>query len=143
MSIATAIARFRSKQAEQFTERATIHRPVGELATDPETGAVTQTYDSRTGRPCKIRPAERTGRDAVAGETDLRIIEMDGKFPVDEDIRKDDIVEVTRSQFDASMPGRQYRVTQAAADGWQIARVVGLEETLVPELTPEDEEEGS
>jgi hypothetical protein len=138
MSIDTAITRFRARQAEQFSDEATVSRPVGELVTDPDTGAVTQPYDTiYEDRPCKIRPAGHSGNDVTAGETELRMIGMTGKFAVDDDIRKDDILTVTASLYDASMPGRQYRVTEAPADAWQIARVVGLEEALVPELNPE------
>lgn len=137
MSIETAIARFRARQAEQFSDEITFSRPAGELVTDSETGAVTQPYEDAYEGPCKIRPADRGGNDVDAGETELRMVDMVGKFPVDSDIRKDDIGVVTASEYDASMVGRQYRVTEAPADGWQIARVVGLEETLVPELNPE------
>lgn len=137
MSIATAITRFRSRQADQFSDEAIVSRPTGELDTDPSTGEVTQDYDDVYEGVCKIRPADRSGSDVTAGETTLRMIDMVGKFPVDEDIQKDDIVTVTASLYDASMVGRQYRVTEVPADAWQIARVVGLEETLVPELNVE------
>lgn len=138
MSIDTAIARFRARQAEQFSDEVTVSRPVGELVTDSTTGAVTQTYDSiYEDRPCKIRPAERSGNDVAAGETELRMVDMVGKFAVNDDIRKDDILTVTASLYDTSMVARQYRVTEAPADAWQIARIVGLEETLVPALNPE------
>lgn len=137
MSIDTALARFRARQAEQFSDEATVSRQVGGLTTDHTTGAVSRIFDAVYDGECKIRPADRSGSDATAGETEVRLVDMAGKFPVDTDIRKDDIVTVTASTFDASMPGRQYRVTEAAADAWQIARVVGLEETLVPELNLE------
>lgn len=143
MSISTAIARFRARQAEQFSDTANVLRQVGELETDPDTGAVTRNLTTvHAGEPCKIRPSGRTGSDIQAGETELRRIGMEGKFTVDLDIRKDDIVKVTASRFDASMVDRTYRVTEHQADGWQIARVLDLEEILVPELVP-DEEEGS
>lgn len=137
MSIATAIARFRAKQADQFTDEATVSRPVGEPTTDSTTGEVTQDYTDVLAGPCKIRPLERSGSDVTAGETRVRQVDVGGKWPVDSDIRNDDIVTVTASEYDASMVGRQYRVTEVNADGWQIARVVGLEETLVPELNVE------
>lgn len=140
MSVATAIARFRSKQAEQFGETVTVGRQVGELATDADTGAVTRTFTTVYAGRCKIRPAGHVGSDVRAAETELRRIEMIAKFPVNQDIRKDDVVTVTASKFDTTMVGRQYRVTEHPADGWQIAKVVGLEETLVPELFPEEEE---
>ena len=137
MSIDTAITRFRAKQADQFSDEATVSRPAGEPTTNATTGAVTQDYDDVLTGPCKIRPAGRTGSEVTAGETEVHLFPMAGKWPVDADIRRDDIVTVTASLYDASMVGRQYRVTEAPADGWQIARVVGLEETTVPELNPE------
>lgn len=135
MSIESAIARFRTKQADQFSDTVTVARQVGELITDSETGEVTRDFTPIYAGLCKIRPADRAGQDVHVGETELRRLTMVGKFPVDEDIRKDDVVTVTASRFDATMVGRQYRVTEHPADGWQIAKVVGLEETLVPELT--------
>lgn len=134
MTIETAITRFRAKQAEQFTDEATVSRPNGAPATDPDTGAVTQLYAEVYDGPCKLRPAERRGSDIEAGETEVRVFDMVGKFPVDEDIRHGDIVTVTDSLYDATMVGRQYRVAEAPADAWQIAKVLSLEEVLVPEL---------
>lgn len=133
MSIETAIERFRTKQAEQFSDTGTLHRPVGEPTTDPDTGAVTQDYDEvYDALPGKIRPAERRGSDIEAGETEVRVFDMTGKYPVDSDIRHGDIYTVTASTYDATMVGRQYRVAEAPADAWQIAKVISLEETLVP-----------
>lgn len=134
MTIETAIARFRAKQAEQFSDEATVARQDGELTTNSTTGEVSREFDEVYDGPCKIRPADRTGRDVEAGETELRLVTMIGKFPVDSDIRRDDIVTVVASTYDAGMVDRQYRVTDAPGDGWQIARVVYLEETVVPEL---------
>lgn len=134
MTIETAIARFRAKQAEQFSDSATVSRQVGELTTNSTTGAVTREFDEVYDGPCKIRPADRTGRDVEAGETEVRLVTMVGKFPVDSDIRADDVVTVTASTYDDGMVDRQYRVTDVPADGWQIARVAYLEETVVPEL---------
>lgn len=135
MTIATAIARFRARQAEQFTDSGTVYRQVGELTTDPDTGAVTRTFAAVYVGPCKIRPAERSGSDLTTGETEVRLIDVAGKFPVDTDLRLNDVLVMDDSAYDTTMAGRQYRITEANADAWQIAKVVGLEETLVPELT--------
>jgi hypothetical protein len=137
MSIASAITRFRARQAEQFSDEVIVSRAVGDLETDSTTGAVTQPYDEVYEGVCKIRPAGRSADDVSAGDTELRLVDMLGKFPVDTDLRKDDIVTVAASTYDASMVTRQYRITEVPADAWQIARVVGLEETLVPALNPE------
>lgn len=140
MSIASAITRFRTRQAAQFSDTVTVRRQVGEASTDSITGGVTRNRDVVYSGPCKVRPADRSGFDVHAGETEFRRIAMVGKFPVDQDIRKDDLVTVTASTFDATMVGRQYRVTDHAADGWQIAKVVGLEELLVPVVIAAEEE---
>lgn len=137
MSIETAIARFRDRQAGQFSEDVVVYRQVGELSTNPTTGAVTRTFTEVYDGPCKIRPADRSGNDVRAGETEVRTLDMVGKFPVDTALRKDDVVDVEDSTFDATMVGRRYRVTEAPADGWQIAKVVRLEEIQVPELNLE------
>lgn len=134
MSIESAITRFRDRQADQFADEATVSRQDGDLETDPDTGAVTRNFDIVYTGPCKIRPAERTGNDTTAGETEVRLVTMVGKFPVDSDIRTHDVVTVDDSTYDTGMIDRQFRVTDVPADSWQIARVAYLEETVVPEL---------
>lgn len=133
MSFDTTLEFFRDQQAEQFTDSATVNRPVGEMTYDPDAGSV-QDYDEVYSGECKIRPADRSGNEVGAGQTEMVILDSTGKFPVDADLQKDDIVVVTASTYDAGMVGRQYRISSAPADGWQIARVTVLEETLVPAL---------
>lgn len=134
MTIDSAITRFRAKQAEQFTETVTVLRPVGELEWDPDTGDVDQDYDDVYDGPCKIRPTDRSGLDTPAGETEIQRLDEEGKFPVDTDVRRDDIVLVTASLYDAGMVNATYRVTTVPKDGWQIARVTTLEQITVPTL---------
>lgn len=135
MSVASAIARFRAKQAEQFTTTATVHRLVGEPTFDDDTQEFDQDYDLIYTGPCKIRPdRNRSADDVDAGETLVGRPDFDGKFPVDSDIQRDDVVTVTGSAFDPGMVGRTYTVRKAQNDEWQISRAVTLEETLVPLL---------
>lgn len=134
MSIATALARFRVKQAEQFSDTATVVRPVGE----PEFTGEHYSQDAvtiYTDEPCKIRPAAIGGEDqSGAGETLVSTPDSEAKFAVNSDLRIGDVVTVTASLYDAGMVGRTYRVKRVPADAWQIARVAVLEETIAPTL---------
>lgn len=135
MSIASAITRFRAKQAEQFTTTATVYRPIGELETNPNTGEVTETFDTIYNGPCKIRPKANRSTDEVdTAETQVALPDFTGKFPVDTDIQRGDIVTVTACTLDAGMAGKSYTVVDASNDQWQISRVVGLEQIVVPLL---------
>lgn len=136
MSIATAVARFREKQAEQFSDTANVVRPVGEPDFDPDTEQYTQdAVTIYSDEPCKIRPASVRGehRDEI-GETNVGTPDYDGKFAVNADFQRGDVVTVTASLYDSSMVGKTFTVKQAPADAWQIARVVTLEEYLPPLL---------
>lgn len=137
MSIESAIDRFRGKQAEQFSETVTITRPIGEATFDDETGEYAQATETAYDGPAKVRPNTRsgsTGEDRQVGQTEARILDMIVRLPVDTDVREDDVIAVTDSTYDVGMPGRSFRVTDAPADGWQIARSVIAVEVLVPQL---------
>jgi hypothetical protein len=135
MSIDTAIARFRGKQAEQFTTTATVTRNVGEPVTDDETGEVAQPTETVFSGECKIRPdSNRSSDDSETGETLIGKPDYEGKFPVDSDILRDDLIHVTASQHDAGLVGRWFVVRKVGFDEWQISRVAGIEEYLPPLL---------
>lgn len=137
MTVDSAIRRFRTRQAEQFTTTATVTRRVGEPEFDPDTGAVTETAETVYTGPCKIRPDTiRSTGEADTGQTSVSLPDYNGKFPVDTDIQRGDTVTVTASVYDAGMVGRSFTVTMAQSDEWQISRVALLEEVVVPLLNP-------
>lgn len=137
MSVASAIARFRSKQAEQFTATATVHRPIGEVVFTPETGSV-QNYELvYSSIACKLSSEDRSGNDVGAGETTVRLVDQLIKFPVESDLQMDDIVTVSSSLHNPTDVGRQYRVTDVDRREWQISRRCNVVETLVPQLNEE------
>lgn len=141
MSIETAIARFRTRQADQFTTTATVNRPIGEPVFDPQTGDVTQDYELTFSGGCKIRPdSTRSTAEVDAGETSVALPDFNAKFPVDTDIQRGDVVLVTASRHDAGMVGKTYTVAMAQNDEWQIARVAILDQTVVPLLNIDEEE---
>lgn len=135
MSIDSAITRFRKKQAEQFTQTCNIDRPVGEPIFDPDTNQVTQPVERRyTALACKVSWNDRAGQDVEAGQTELRVVDAEVKFPVGTDVAKDDIVTITSSTFHALGVGKQYRISDVDDREWQISRRCVIEETLVPML---------
>lgn len=131
MSIDSAINRFRSRQAEQFTTTVAVTRP-----------ATTGTYTRDDGyqRPattvyegvCKIRPAEQRGSEPQSGERQIGVLDFVGKFPVDTELARDDIVTVTDSGHDARLVGKRFKVTDTLLDEWQIAAVYALEHIAAP-----------
>lgn len=135
MSIDSAIARFRTKQALQLTTTVTVTRNVGEPQTDDETGEVTQPTETVYTGPAKVRPSRnRSSDDTRAGETLIGKPDYDAKLPVDTDVQRDDELTVTGSVHDAGLIGRRFVVRQSMFDEWQISRVLVLEELLPPLL---------
>jgi hypothetical protein len=128
MSLDSAINYFRSKQAALFAATCTITRSVGEPTFNPSTGEYTPagTTTIYTGA-CNVRP-RGSGSDVQVGEQELRLSTYVGKLPVNTAVKKDDVLTVTASTYDAGMVGKSFRITDVPSDGWQIARAVGLEE---------------
>lgn len=141
MTVDSAITRFRRRQAAQFTDRATIRRPVGEPTYNPATGLSTQDFDTvATNRPCKFVKDDRAGRDVTAGESTLLVSSILCRFPVDEDVEVHDVITTTESQYNPTDVGRSWRVADIERHTWQIARNCSVEEIVAPPL---NEEEGS
>lgn len=141
MTIDAAISRFRTRQAAQFSDRATIQRPTGEPVFDEMTGRATQEYETvGTSRPCKFVRDDRAGRDVTAGDTVVLVSSKLARFPVEEDVQVHDIVTVTSSTYNPTDVGRSWRVADIERHTWQIARNCYVEETVAPPL---NEEEGS
>lgn len=141
MTIDAAITRFRRRQAAQFTDRATILRPVGEPDFDENAGRATQQYETvGTNRPCKFVRDDRSGRNVDAGETSVLVASILIRFPVEEDVDTHDVITVTSSLYNPLDVGRSWRVADLERHTWQIARNCVVEETIAP---PSNEEEGS
>lgn len=126
----TAIARFRSRQEALFRDECVITRASGDPVFDEDTGEYTtpdptEVYEG----PCSLRPAGGlVGTDVTAGERELRLSDYVLKLPADTPVLNNDTVELTRSQYDADLVGRTYRITDVLRDGWQIARKCVVEE---------------
>lgn len=140
MSIATAITRFRLRQAEQFTQKATVRRPLGQMVYDAELGEDVQFVAVlHVDAPCKVTALSDTskGRDVQAGETKVRLADGEIKFHVGLDVAVDDLVEITGSLYHPLSVGKHYRVTDVDEREWQIAHKCVIEETIVPTLREE------
>jgi hypothetical protein len=131
VSLDAAISRFRRRQADLFRDEATVSRPptptAGVISTTDNTftpTAPTEVYDG----PCLLRSFTWEGSDAQYGDIEIRLRRLRAKFPVDTDIRMDDVVVPTTSIHDESLVGVGFRVTDVFRDGWQISRVAILEE---------------
>lgn len=131
MSIDSAIRRFRSRQAGQFTATADLFRALGAPVYEDGESVypVEQLY---TDRPCKVTSNERSGSNVNVAETQVRQVDQDIKFAVDTDVRIDDIVVITSSEYNALSVGKQYRITDVDDREWQISRRCIIEETIAP-----------
>jgi hypothetical protein len=139
VSIDSAIRRFRAKQAGQFSQTALLQRPVGETVYDPNTQASVQPVVTiYTGVPCKVSTMGREqGSEVSAGQTEVRVTDLEAKFPIDADVLHGDLLTIVTSTFNTQDIGRQFRVTQIDRREWQISRKCAIEETIVPVLNEE------
>ena len=143
MSVDSVLRRARKRQAVQFTDRATISRPVGEVIFNPETGASSQSYwTAYSGLPCKVKSVGLTGYDVGAGQTEVRIIAREIEFDLEKagatvQPAVDDVVTITASTYNPPSIGQQYRITDIDRRTWQVCRRVTAEEVSVPALNEE------
>jgi hypothetical protein len=134
VTVDSAIARFRRRQRALFRDEAVVTRPstsAGTISTSDNVytpAAATAVY---TG-PCLLRSFTWEGSDAQYGDVEVRLRRLRAKFPIDTDIRLDDIVVPSASIYDESLIGVGFRATDAFRDGWQICRVAILEEITPP-----------
>lgn len=129
MSLATAISRFRGRQADLFVDEATVERPSTTTTFNPTTGTLTPDPPTEMyAGACLIRGVKWEGTNVEAGEADVRLRLFTAKFPVDTDVEVYDIVTPTASTYDESLIGREFWVTDVLRDGWQISRSVMCKE---------------
>lgn len=129
MTVDSAIARFRERQASLFRDDATVTRGGGGGTLDPNTGIWTpNTGTTVYSGPCLFRSAASAGIDVQLGGTEIRLRQTQVKFPANTPVQVDDMVIPTVSTYDAALVGVPFRVTDVIRDGWQIARVCILEE---------------
>lgn len=128
MTVDSARLRFEGRQRDLFRDAAVLER-AGSATFNPTTGVYdpatpTQIYSGA----CLIRGFAWEGTDLESGGEEVRMRRYRVKFPVDTDVRVDDIVRPTASDYDASLVGRAFRITDVPRDGWQISRVCICEE---------------
>lgn len=119
----------RAKEKRSWRSRGILTRPSGTSTFDTATG--TETSDPSTqiySGKCQIRAAKWVGRDAQAGQEEVRISTLRCKLPADTPVEIDDELEITETDYDADLVGRTFRVSDVLRDDWQVARVVMIEE---------------
>lgn len=126
MSIDSAVAHFRRRQASLFRSTCDITR-AGEPVFDPVTGTyTTPTTAVASDVACLIRPEGATERDA--GETQVTLNRFIGKLPANTTVEVGDVLTVTGSRHDDGLVGRAMNVMDVQHDDFQIARRLILEE---------------
>lgn len=128
MSLDTAIAWFRQREADLMRSTVTVHRLTDPTFT-PGTGFTETSTVIYTG-PALVRSGQLQGQgDVQAGQQEVNVRPARIKLPADTAAQRDDVVTVDASP-DARMVGRKYRITQVAVDDWQISGVVLAEEVV-------------
>lgn len=144
VSLDSVLKRARKRQSAQFTDTATVRRPVGEVVFDPETEQSVQPFESRyVGIPCKVKTTTQVGFDTNAAQTSVRVISREIEFPLefegaDSSFAEDDVVEITASTYNSDI-GQEFRISDIDRRTWQACRRVFIEESTAPilwEATP-------
>lgn len=122
------IARSRRAQARLYRSECQIARASGPKVFDPETGDTVQPTRTVYLGVCQFRPAGYVGRDAEAGQREVRFLASVVKLPPDTDVARNDLLTVTASTYDPGLVGRTFRVTDVPGNDWQVAREAMVEE---------------
>lgn len=131
MSVDTAVARFRRRQADLFRDTGTVTRAAGEPIYNPDSGSYSQPTITVYVGPCLVRPPSGNEANEVqAGQQEVALVALIGKFPVDAAVRRDDVLTLSASTYDAALVGKALRIGAAPNDGWQICRRCALEEVV-------------
>lgn len=134
MSLDSAVARFRQRQADLFRDEATIAAP-GARVFNPTTNSYsTPAGATRYAGPCLIRPlgvgGGATHAQVEAQETNVSLLRLLAKFPANTPVELDDVVTVTSSTYDAALADRSFVVVAVDVDGAQVSRRVTIEANL-------------
>lgn len=129
MSVDTLIARMRSKERRSWRSEGTVTRASGNSTFNEVTGEETADDPATIYEGiCQVRTSRGRRRDAQVGEQEVRIAALEVKFPANAEVLIDDVLELTRSTYDAGLVGRSFRITDVEWDDWQITRVAQIEE---------------
>jgi hypothetical protein len=79
--------------------------------------------------PCVWRPSLRAATEVTSGGTEYGLHLYDGRMPYDTDIRRGDVVTITRSR-DPQMVGRWLTVREVTIDEYLTSKVVVAEESV-------------
>jgi hypothetical protein len=108
----------RREDRRRMSARCTItrgtHPDVSTVATDVE---------------CVIRPSLRAPSEVTSGGTRYGLHLYDVRLPYDTDVRRGDVVTVTRSR-DPQMAGRAVRVRESTIDEYLTTKTVVAEESV-------------
>jgi translation initiation factor IF-1 len=128
MSVQSAIAHFRVSQASLFVDAATVYRPTTGGTLGVGNVWVPTVATILYAGPCLMRAFTWEGTTVESADQQVRLRRLTGKFPVNTDIEKDDVVVASASTYDTSLVGVGFRVTDVFRDGFQICRRCILEE---------------
>lgn len=120
------------RQAEALMrDECIIRRGTGEPTVNPETGAVTEgpgetVYEGK----CKVQSKDSATSTLDAGGHTFVTVSRQIHIPANAaDIRDDDVVEITASEFNAFSAGKRYRVEGFTPDTFETAARLPVKET--------------
>lgn len=138
MSVDTLIARMRSKERRSWRSEGIVTRASSVSTFNPTTGEETPDDPTTVYEGiCQVRASRGRRRDSQVGEQEVRIAALEVKFPANVEVQNDDVLELTRSSYDAGLVERSFRLTDIQWDDWQITRVAQLEEVTPDVHRPE------
>lgn len=133
MTRETILAAGRAAATPGFVDTCTIQRRVGEPATNPLTGEVTQTMTTIYSGPCRFQQsAAPWAGPSTVGQAAIGLSALEVQLPVvgSEGITKDDVCTCVTSVNDADLVGKSFTIQGAHHATHKTTRRLPLQEIL-------------
>lgn len=128
MSYASTLLAGRLAAEEGMTDECAIRRKTG-TATDPDTGAVTDTWATVYSGICKVQERQANAATPEAGSRVVVVGRPMLHLPISaRDAQVGDVAEIIASEFDQENVGRRFRVAELPAGSQKTARRFPVEE---------------
>lgn len=131
MNAVEAVLEGRRMAESLMVDACIITRRTGELVTDPETGAVTNTTETVYEGKCKVQSKDSATSNPEAGGAVFTVVSRQVHIPANAAlVLDDDVVEITASAVNSFTVGKQYRVEGFTPDTFDTAFRLPVKENL-------------
>lgn len=128
MGVDALLARGRRAAEALMVDTCTIRRRTGE-ATNPESGVVTPTYSAVYTGKCRLQQPTGQANERDVGEATILMLRFELQLPMSVvGVQADDVVQVTASQMDPDLVGREFAVRGLSHKTHGVMRRLQLEE---------------